>query len=76
MVGLLESKFQCSWFLFWQSKEAREELADFYEKLEHLKADIRVGGSVQKIWRFSQAIQSVEMEIVNSVGLKIREDES
>ena len=63
MVGSQESKFQRSWFLFWRSKEARDELANLYRRLEHLKADIRVGGSVENIWCFSQVIQSVKMEI-------------
>ena len=69
MVGSQESKFRRSWFLFWRSKEARKELADLYRRLEHLKADIRVGGLVEKIWRFSQVIQSVEMEIIKSAEL-------
>ena len=75
MVNSQEMRFGRSWFLFWRSEEAREELADLYRRLERLKADIRVGGLVEKIWRFPQAIQSVEMEIIKSVELSLRTDE-
>ena len=70
------SKFADSWFLFWRSQEAREDLANACYGIVLLNANIRVGGSVEKIWHFLQVIQSVSMEVVNSVGLKIREDES
>jgi len=76
MINSQEAKFRGSWFLLWRSKEAREELADLYERLGDLKADIRVGCLVEKIWRFSRVIQSVEIEILGNVRLEFRRDES
>jgi len=48
MTDVQNIKFNKSWFLFWRSKEAREDLANVYKTLELLKADVDVGGLVEK----------------------------
>jgi len=53
-------KFSKIWFLLWRSRKAREDLAIVYERLERLKADIRVGCLVEKKWRFSQTTERGE----------------
>jgi len=46
MIDVQNTKFNSSWFLFWRSQKAREDLANVYRTLGLLKADVDVGGLV------------------------------